>query len=322
MDGRKLSFVIPCYNSEKSIQDVVSSIIAVMNKENRYSYEIILVNDGSPDDTFDMIRKLACMNSHIIGINLSKNFGQHSALMAGYANVSGDYIVGLDDDGEHDPKDVFKLINRLEEGYDYVCADFEHRERSWMKQKGSDINNWMATILLNKPKDMTFSSYYIMRRFVVDEIVKCKNPFPYVGGLILSITRNLSSVPMEAHDRKFGSSNYNIANSLRLWLNGFTAFSVKPLRIASAMGVLIAMLGFMYGLSIIIRKIVTPDLLIGYASTMAVMLFIGGMLMMTMGLLGEYIGRIYISINKVPQYVIKDRIVLKDEVLENNDKEA
>lgn len=309
----KLSFVIPCYCSENTIEYVVKKIKNVLDSTEKYEYEIILVNDGSPDNTFEIIKNLAKENHEIIAINLSRNFGQHSALMAGYAYVSGEYIVGMDDDGEHDPKYVFQLLDKLQEGYDYVCAEFEDRKRGLIKTLGSKVNNWMATKLLDKPENAIFSSYYVVRRFVVDEIVKCKNPFPYVGGMIVAITKKLTSVPVKSHERKAGKSGYNLKKSLKLWFNGFTAFSVKPLRVASITGVIMALIGFVYGFFIVIEKIMNPKILVGYSSTMAVMLFVGGMIMLTLGMVGEYIGRIYISINRIPQYVISDMIKNEDE---------
>lgn len=302
----KLSFVIPCYNCSESISSVVEKIYSNLKDRKEYAYEVILVNDGSVDNTIEILKNISEKFGFVISVDLSKNFGQHSALMAGYSLVTGDYVIGLDDDGEHDPDDMFKLIDELEKGYDYVCADFISRQQSFIKGLGSKFNNWMATTILNKPASARFSSYYIMKRYLVDEIAKCKNPFPYVGGMIVSITKKLSCVPIVSHNRQYGSSNYSLKKSLSLLLNGFTAFSVKPLRVASALGMIMACCGFMYGFYIIIRKICVPETLVGYSSLMAVILFVGGMLMMTLGLLGEYVGRIYISINKVPQYVIKE----------------
>lgn len=314
MNKIKLSFVIPCYCSEKTIGYVVDRIEEVLKDCKKYEYEILLINDGSPDNTFDVLKQIADEHEEIVIINLSRNFGQHSALMAGYANVTGDYIVGMDDDGEHDPKDLFKLLNKLEEGYDYVCAYFEHRKRGLIKEIGSKVNNWMATTLLNKPEDAIFSSYYVVKRYVIDEIVKCKNPFPYVGGMIVSITKKLAYVPIEAHTRKAGKSGYNLKKSVALWFNGFTAFSIKPLRIASLSGSMLAIIGFLYGFYIIVKKILFPQILVGYASMMAVILFIGGMVMLTLGLIGEYIGRMYMLLNKIPQYVIAEIYTNKREI--------
>ena len=177
----KLSVVIPCYNSEKSIQKIVNSCVDTITKDGRFDYEVVLINDGSKDATWDIIKKLSQENTKIISINFAKNFGQHNALIAGYRNVSGDYIVGLDDDGEHDPKDMFKLIDSLiENNYDFVCAYYESgKKKSGLRNLGSDINAFMAKTLLNKPNNVVFSSYYVERRFVTDQIAKCQNPFPY-----------------------------------------------------------------------------------------------------------------------------------------------
>lgn len=309
MERKRISVVIPCYRSARTIGDVVQGVVDVLEDSERFEYEVILVNDGSPDDTFAVIKAIAQNNSHVVAIDLAKNVGQHSALMAAYSRVTGDYVLGLDDDGEHDPREMFKLIDKLEEGYDYVCARFKQREdHSWSQNMGSHVNSWMTTHLIGKPKDAVLSSYYVERRFVTDEIVKCKNPYPYISGVLLSVTNNMSSVEVEHHVRAAGRSGYSFKKSLSLWLNGVTAFSVVPLRVATAVGSIVALLGFVYGLVIVIKKIVNQAFLAGYASMMAGMLFIGGLIMLMLGLMGEYIGRIYINLNGKPQYVVKEEI--------------
>lgn len=309
-EKKKISVVIPCYKSAKTIGDVVAELLSVLEQSNRFEYEVILINDGSPDDTFAVIKVLAQNNPHILAVNLSKNFGQHSALMAGYARVTGDYILGIDDDGEHDPSEMFKLIDKLEEGgYDYVCARFPERsDHTKIQQFGSRANSFMATHLIGKPKETVLSSYYVERRFVTDEIVRCKNHFPYISGILLSITNNMASVEIEHRARLDGKSGYSLRRSLSLWLNGFTAFSVVPLRVATVVGAFAALAGFIYGLVLVILKLTTPSFLAGYASMMAGLLFIGGLIMLMLGLLGEYIGRIYVNINGVPQYVVREEV--------------
>lgn len=307
----KISVVIPCYRSEQTITSVVESIIETMAKRPAYDYEVILVNDGSPDNTFSVLSELAEKHSCICAVDLTKNFGQHSALMAGYSLVSGDYILGMDDDGEHDPSRLFDLVDELEKGYDYVCAQFPSFDRSIYKKLGSKLNNWMATKFVGKPEDAIFSSYYIMRRFVVDEIVKTKNPHPYVGGMIVAVTQRLSSVPMPHSERISGTSSYNFKNSLFLWLSGITSFSAKPLRIASYVGFLVALLGFLLGIIMIVRKFLEPSIAAGYTSLVALLLFVGGLQMALMGLMGEYIGSTYMLVNSIPQYSIRT-IVKKD----------
>jgi len=310
-DNMTLSVVIPCYRSESTISYVVNGIVETMADHPGISYEVILVNDGSPDNTLEVITALAKDNYHIKAIELSKNFGQHSALLAGYSLATGDYIVGMDDDGEHDPRDMFKLIDEIKKGYDYVCASFPITGHSQYKKVGSLLNNWMATKFIGKPKDAIFSSYYVMRRYVMCEIIKMNNPRPYIGGMLVSITKKLSSVPIEHHTRKAGASGYNWRNSVSLWLNGITAFSIMPLRYAGYIGTLFAVLGFLYGAFVVIRKLFIPKISAGYSSIIALLLLTSGVIMIILAVIGEYVGRMYMLINRIPQYVIKE-VVTKD----------
>ena len=305
MKKTKISVVIPCYYSVQTVGYVIEKITETMEKHQDYDYEVILVNDGSTDGTFDVISSYAQKDEHIIGLDLSRNFGQHSALMAGYSCVTGDYVLGMDDDGEHNPEEMFKLIHKLEEGYDYVCAEFKSNDHSLYKKLGSKLNDWMATNCIGKPKDALFSSYYVMRRFVVDEIIKSRNPHPYVGGMIVSVTKKLTYVPIEHCTRRAGVSGYSLKNSVALLLNGMTAYSVLPLRFASLSGVICAALGFLLGLIMVIRKIINPEILAGYTSTIACIMLVGGIIMLLMGMIGEYVGRIYMLINQIPQYVVR-----------------
>ena len=304
---KKISIVIPCYNSERMIGTVIEEIRSAVQQRNDYDYEIILVNDGSTDNTWKVIKNLAETDEHIISINFSKNFGQHSALMAGYRNVSGDIILGLDDDGEHNPSEMYQLIDKLNEGYDYVCAEYENNQ-SKFRSLGTRMNNLMATILINKPKEIDMTSYYVMRRFVIDEIVKYEQPYPYVGGLLLRATQNIATVPLIRRKRMEGKSGYTIRKMLNLWINGFTAFSVKPLRAATGLGIVSALIGFVSAIILIIKRLFLMTYVPGYASTMVCIIFFSGMIMMLLGIIGEYLGRIYISINNAPQYVIREKI--------------
>lgn len=309
---KKLSFVIPCYRSEKTVENVVDRIVRTVEADGRYDFEIICVNDSSPDGTFFVLADIARRNKKVKVINLSRNFGQHSALMAGFNYVTGDIIVCLDDDGQNPPEEVFKLVDKLDEGYDLVSAKYEEKHRSLYRRLGTKVSFAMSSYLIGKPKDIDLNSYYVFRRYVLDEVIKYRNAYPFVHGLILRITRNMANVVIRHDARQEGRSGYNFRKLLALWLNGFTAFSEKPLRIASITGVVLALLGFIYGLFIIVRRIVRPDILVGYSSIMAVNLFLAGTLMLFMGLLGEYIGRIYISLNNAPQYAIKETINIDD----------
>ena len=296
---RKLSFVIPCYRSADSISQVVHEIIKTVEADARFDYEIICINDCSPDNTYQVLQQLSQESLKIKIIDLSRNFGQHSALMAGFNHVTGDIIVCLDDDGQNPPSEMFKLIDKLDEGYDLVSAKYSKKKHSLFRKIGTKISFAMSSYLVGKPKDIDLNSYYVFKRYVLDEVIKYDNPYPFVHGLILRVTRNMANVEINHQERQSGASGYNLKKLFGLWMNGFTAFSEKPLRIASVIGCICA-------------GLLNPEILVGYSSMMAVILFLCGMIMLFLGLLGEYIGRIYISINNAPQYAIRETINISE----------
>ncbi len=318
----KLSYVIPCYNSENTIKLVVQEILETVNAiEQVKDFEIILVNDASSDNTEEVIMELAKGNQKIKAISLSKNFGQHAALLAGYHVITGDIIISMDDDGQTPAGEVYKLINKLEEGYDVVYAKYPQKKHKWWRNIGSKLNDVMATVLINKPKGLVVSSFFAARRYVIDTVEEYPNAYPYVIGLVLRSTKHIANVQVDHREREVGSSTYTFSKLITLWLNGFTAFSVKPLRVATFSGAVCSLVGFVYGAFIVIRKMIKPETLLGYSSTMAALLFIGGMLMLMIGIVGEYIGRIYISINRSPQFVVRKTSFLTREAEDqHNDK--
>ena len=303
----KISFVIPCYYSEKTVADVIKRIIKTVMADGNYDYEIICVNDGSTDGTYAILRKLSEKNCRIRVIDLARNFGQHAALMAAFNYVTGDLVICLDDDGQNPPEEMFSIIDKLEEGYDLVSAKYEkEKKRSLLRRIGSKVSFAMSHYLINMPKDIELNSYYGMKRFVVNEIIKYKNSYPFVHGLALRVTRNIANVPMRHDARTVGTSNYTFKSLLKLWLNGFTAFSEKPLRLAAVTGIICSMLGIVSAIVIIIQRLTGHIQSMGYASMMAALLLFSGIIMMFLGLLGEYIGRMYICINNAPQYAIRE----------------
>lgn len=303
---KKISYVIPCYRSEKTLPNVVAEINSTMQGMPEYEYEIILVNDCSPDDTFEVIKKLSSEDVHVIGINLAKNFGQHAALMAGYAQCSGDIVISLDDDGQTPADEANKLISEIEAGRDVVYARYENKKHSGFRNFGSKVNERMTRVMLGKPKELYISSYFAARRFIVDEMLKYKNSYPYVIGLVLRSTKNISNVDVTHREREVGTSGYTLSKLLGLWMNGFTAFSIKPLRIATVSGAIFAFIAFLYGIYSIIKKFVRPDVPIGYSALICAIVFMGGMTMLMLGLVGEYIGRSYMAMNDSPQYVVRE----------------
>ena len=304
-----LSFVIPCYRSEKTISKVVEEIVNTVSEKSQYDYEIIAVNDSSPDNLMSILRKLAESNKRIKVINLAKNSGRHCALLCGCHFAKGDFVVFLDDDCQCPMDHFWDLLLPIEkENYDVSIAKYPKKKQSLLKNIGSKVNDIVSTKLLKKDKNLKFSNFSVMKNFVKDEIIKYDNPYPYVSGLIIRATERVINVEMEERQRPIGVGNYTLKKSFALWMNNLTAFSIVPLRIAITFGIIFSFIGFVMTIFTIVRKLVNPAIALGYSSLMAVLFFIGGMLMFMMGMIGEYVGRIYMSINKAPQFVIRETI--------------
>ena len=302
----KISVVIPCYHSRRTLGGVTADLERMMATRPELDYEIILVNDNPPDETWDMIQRLREENPRIHGICFSRNFGQHSALMAGYRQVTGDIVVSMDDDGQNPPSEIFRLIDAVDSRTDIVYADYPRKQHSRFRNLGSRLSNRMFSWMLGKPRELYLASYWAAKRFVIDEMIRCESPFPYVDGLALQSTTRIINVPVDHLPRAEGESGYTMFSLLRLWLNAFTSFSVKPLRIATVAGSGTALAGLIVGLVLVIRKLILRENIdAGWTSMMALMLFLFGVLMIMMGLVGEYVGRVFISMNRSPQYVIE-----------------
>lgn len=308
-----VSFVIPCYRSALTIGLVVDEVRRTMPTLPEYDYEIVLVNDCSPDDTFAVISALAREDGRITAVDLTRNFGQHGALMAGFHHCAGDIVVCLDDDGQTPADEVGKLLSKLEEGYDVAYASYGHnKQHSIFRNFGSWLNGKMTEIMLGKPKDLSLTSYFAAQRFIVDEMLRYEHCFPYVMGLVLRSTKNICNVPVNHRQRQEGSSGYNLGKLISLWMNGFTSFSIKPLRLATWLGCFTALAGFLYALIIVVRYFTIHMAPMGWSSTTALLLILGGIILVVLGLVGEYVGRIFMCVNASPQYVER-QIVRKGE---------
>ena len=300
---KTVSFVIPCYRSAKTVGAVTREIGETMAAMPQYVYEIVLVNDCSPDDTWEVIRQLAANDKHIAAVDLAKNFGQHAALMCGMRHSRGDFVVCLDDDGQTPADEAGKLLEKLEEGYDVVYASYEDKRESGFRRFGSDVNRRMTEIMLGKPKELELNSYFAARRFLVDEMLRYEHCYPYVMGLVLRSTKRICNVPVHHRAREEGRSGYTLAKLLSLWMNGFTSFSVKPLRIATYSGAFLALVGFLYAIVVLIRRFTVNAAPLGWTTTTILILIIGGLNLLLLGLVGEYVGRVFMCVNASPQYV-------------------
>ena len=305
-----ISFVIPCYRSEKTLGHVVDTIIRTVEDHKAFEYEIILVNDASPDNTWGVIEKLVAEHKTITGIDLAKNSGQQSAIMAGLRQSKGDFVAVSDDDGQTPIDTVFQFYDKMMEGnYDVVCANYVDRgTRGFFRNFGSWVNTRMLITFLDKPKTVTTSVYFLARRFIVDEMIKYDNAYPYLNGLLLRTTHKIGNVEVVQRDRESGHSGYNFSKLLATWINGLTSFSVKPLRLATFAGMFMAAVGFIAVIVLVIIKLTHDNIALGWTSTMAVTILVGGMLMMMLGIIGEYVGRIYLCLNHNPQYVVRSVI--------------
>ncbi|SJZ58480.1 glycosyltransferase family 2 protein [Anaerorhabdus furcosa] len=301
----KYSFVIPCYNSEATIKVVVSEIFETMQSHNELDFEIILVNDYSKDGTENVIFNLSNENTNVTAITMSKNFGQHSALLAGYSFTSGDIVISLDDDGQTPANQVYDLINKLEEGYDVIFAKYPDKQHNFMRNLGSKLNDVMANKLMNKPKNLYLSSYFVARKYIINEMLKYNSPYPYISGLVLRTTASISNVNVKHRNREIGKSGYTFTSLIKLWLNGFTAFSIKPLRISVYIGIIAAFFGLLLLIYSLVNWLNNPMVPQGWTSMIATTAILGGIILAVLGMIGEYIGRIYMSLNETPQYVIK-----------------
>jgi polyisoprenyl-phosphate glycosyltransferase len=300
-----LSIVVPVYRSAECLPELARRVARDV-ASSFDSYELILVNDNSPDTSWEVITLLTHAHPFVVGVDLRKNVGQDNAIMAGLHCAVGELVVIMDDDLQHDPSDIPALCRTLREGFDVVYARFARKRQALWKNLGSWLSDRVAVIALGKPKDIYMSPYKAICREIVDEILKYDGPFTYVDGLIFSITSHITQINVEHHPRLAGQSNYNLIRSIKVWLKLATGFSVIPLRLATFTGGAIALFSFLMAIFFIVQAFVIDKVPEGYPSLIVTLFFLGGIQLMGIGAVGEYIGRIFITQNKTPQFTVKD----------------
>ena len=306
----KLSIVIPVYGSELVLPELVAQIKNQLDKLESVQerYEIIFVCDRSPDNSWQVIQMLSKKYPQVLGILLRMNAGQHNALMAGFARARGEVIVTMDDDLQHSPSDIPKLLNEIEQGHDVAYARFKNRNHALWKIAGSSINNIVAGYLMQKPRDLYLSPFRAMKSAIRDDILRYVGPYVYVDGLILSVTRNIASVDVDHHERYAGDSSYGLRKSLSLWLKMATSFSIVPLRLTSLLGLIFSGLGFCLAILLVVQKFTLNMMPVGWSSLIVTILIVGGVQLLALGMIGEYLGRVLLTINSRPQYVIAETV--------------
>lgn len=300
------SIIIPCYKSSASIRKVVELTMEELEQDKKIPYEFILVDDYSPDGgaTVRELEHLADDYPQVKVIELARNSGQHNATIAGLNYASGDVLISMDDDLQTHPSQLPILFEEFEKGYDIVYGYYPKKHHSLFRNLGSYFNHLSVRILIGKPKDMQTSSFWIIRRFVRDYVTEYKNQYTYLQGLFLRTTRNISCVPVKHFDRESGTSGYSFKKLVQLWSN-IMGYSIVPLRLATYCGYFFSLIGLLGALFIIIRKLLVPSMAMGWPSTMVAICFFAGINLLFLGLIGEYLGRLFLNTSNYPQYVIR-----------------
>jgi polyisoprenyl-phosphate glycosyltransferase len=311
-----ISFIIPVYNGSLMVERLHSRLVPIARAIAHY--EIIFVDDGSSDDSFSKLIQLHSKDSHVCAIQLSRNFGQHNATLAGIACARGDVIVTLDQDLQNPPEEIPRLVEKLSEGYDVVYGLPEMRAHNFFRNVSSDFSKWISKKILSTALDGNFSSFRVLRRWVADEIVKYNSSYTYIDGLISWTTTNVGGVVVR-NDKSDFESHYTLLRLINHGFNLLVNFSIRPLQIASLAGAVSALVGLAGAVIVIFQKIFFGVPAEGWASLMVVVLVIGGIQLSFLGLIGEYTGRILMNSNSSPKFVIRD---IKQERGRNGKKRA
>jgi len=298
-----LSIVVPLFNAALTLPALCQELSAL---EIVGGFELILVNDGSRDETEGIaLRLIESSHIPITLLSLSRNFGEHNAVMAGLRASTGEYVVTMDDDLQNPPSEVVKLLAAAEsEKRDVVYAIYERKEHAWWRNLGSRLTNFIADYVVEKPRKLYLSSFRCMTRLVADEVAKSRTPYPYIDGLIFQITQNAGVVPVRHVEREQGRSGYTLRKLVRLWMSMLVNFSVLPLRLMTLAGMITSALGFLAVIEVVLEHLLAKNPT-GWSSLMAAILLLSGTQLLLLGIMGEYVGRIYLGISDKPQSVVR-----------------
>ena len=299
---KDISVVIPVYNSEECVAEISRQIADALKD---FSYEQIMVNDASRDGSWAEIEKVCAKNPRVVGVNLRKNGGQDSAILAGLNLAQGKYVVIMDDDLQHSPYDIPKLRAEIEKGFDVVYADFETKKQKLWKNLGSWFNGKISEVAIGKPRNVYLSPFKIVECGVVQEMIRYENLFPYIDGLIFQTTRNISQIKIEHHERTLGKSNYSFAKSVKVFLRMLFAFSTAPLMLSSFVGMFSAFVGLVLSVVYFIDFLRGKADVTGWTTIVILILILGGLILLSLGVAGVYIGRVYLTVSRSPKFLVK-----------------
>lgn len=301
----ELSIVIPVYKSEESLEELHSRLTAVLSKLTK-AYEIILVNDCSPDNSLSKIKELNQKDERVKFISLMRNFGQHNAILCGFNYALGKYVVTMDDDLQNPPEEIPKLLDKIKEGHDVVIGRPQVKQHAVYRNLGSKLIGKSFEKIFNKPKQISMSSFRILTKSLVQAIIAVRTPNPMIDALILGNTLNIANVDVQHHVRKHGGTNYALSRSVKLAFNLLVNYSTLPLQFISMNGFVMALLGLASGIYVIIGKLLGTVQIAGWASTVALLSIFSGLILMSFGVVGEYLIRIIGEVAHFRQYVIRE----------------
>ena len=299
-----LSIVVPVYRGAATVGRLVDALSALAPAG---GLEVVLVNDGSPDHSGEVCRELVrTAVMPIVYVEHARNFGEHNAVMTGLRHARGAYVITMDDDLQNPPDEVVRLYDHARlGGWDVVYTRYAEKKHAAWRNVGSRFANWVADRLLDKPRGLYLSSFRCMSALIVHSVTRYRGPYPYIDGLIMQVTQRIDSVEVAHFPRADGASNYTLRRLVRLWLNLATSFSLAPLRLAMLAGAVLALLGALGAAATILEALFSRSTPSGWASTMTAILLVGGVQAMILGVMGEYVGRTFLSANGKPQGTVR-----------------
>jgi undecaprenyl-phosphate 4-deoxy-4-formamido-L-arabinose transferase len=300
-----LSIVVPVYRGAATVGRLVEALSALRPEG---GLEVVLVNDGSPDNSGEVCRALAATAAiPVTYIEHARNFGEHNAVMTGLRHARGAYVITMDDDLQNPPEEVLKLYDHARlGGWDVVYTRYAEKKHEGWRNIGSRFANGVADMLLDKPRGLYLSSFRCMSALVVAEVTRYSGPYPYIDGLIMQVTQRIASIEVMHLARAEGRSNYTLKRLVLLWLNLATNFSILPLRLAILAGVAMGILGLLGAIAVVVEAMTGSGTPSGWASSMTTTLLLAGVQFLILGVMGEYVGRAFLSANGKPQGVVRE----------------
>lgn len=303
----KVSLLIPCYNEEASLPLLYDELVRVMDNHVKYEWEVLFVNDGSRDATIDIIKSLHAKDSRICYVDLSRNFGKESAMLAGFDYVTGDCMVILDADLQHPPHLIPEMLNYWEEGYDDVYAKRTSRgKESWLRKRLSLLYYSILQKTTRVEILQNVGDFRLLDRKCIDVLKQLRESERYTKGMFCWIGFNKKEIEFEQGDRVAGETSWNYFSLFNLAVEGITSFTTSPLRMSTMIGVIVSLIAFVYMCVIIAKTLIWGEDVQGFPTLMVVILFLGGVQLLSLGIIGEYLGRIFHETKNRPVYVVKE----------------